>query len=36
VTRIFDARALTYGGVDYLYLTAGTGTGAVRVFRITG
>ena len=34
VTRIFDSRALNYGGADYLYLTAGTGTTAVRVFRL--
>lgn len=33
-TRIFDARALTYGGAGYVYLTAGTGTSAVRVFRL--
>jgi hypothetical protein len=34
VTRIFDGRALSYGGADYLYLTAGTGTGGVTVFRV--
>jgi hypothetical protein len=35
-TRIFDARALTYNGRDYLYLTAGTGTAGVSVFRTGG
>jgi hypothetical protein len=35
-TRIFDGRALNYSGVDYLYLTAGTGSGGVRVFRVGG
>jgi len=34
VTRIFDGRALSYGGADFLYLTAGTGTGGVTVFRV--
>jgi hypothetical protein len=33
-TRIFDGRALNYGGADYLYLTAGTGAGGVAVFRV--
>ena len=33
-TRIFDGRALRYGGADYLYVAAGTGTGGVTVFRV--
>jgi hypothetical protein len=33
-TRIFDGRAMTYSGVDYLYLTAGNGTSGFRVFRL--
>lgn len=36
LTRIFDFRALTYNGRDYLYLTAGTGTAGVRAFRTGG
>ena len=32
--RIFDGRALNYGGADYLYLAAGTGSGPVSVFRV--
>ncbi|MBF5042035.1 hypothetical protein FGE12_06485 [Aggregicoccus sp. 17bor-14] len=33
-TRIFDSVALGFDGKSYLFLTAGTGTSAVRVFRI--
>jgi hypothetical protein len=33
-TRIFDGVALGFDGKNYLYLTAGTGTGPVRVYRI--
>jgi hypothetical protein len=33
-TRIFDGRVLTFGGKDYVYLTAGTGTSGFRVFRL--
>jgi hypothetical protein len=33
-TRIFDARAITYGGIDYVYVTAGNGTSGFRVFRL--
>jgi hypothetical protein len=32
--RILDGKALTFGGVDRVYLVAGDGTGPVRVFRI--
>ena len=35
VTRIFDSRALTFSGAAYLYLAAGTGSGAVSVYRVT-
>jgi len=33
-TRIFDSRALRYGGADFLYVTAGTGSGGVTVLRV--
>ena len=33
-TRIFDGRVLTYGGKDYVYLTAGNGSSGFRVFRL--
>jgi len=33
-TRIFDGRALTYGGTDYVYLTAGTGNAGFKVYRL--
>ena len=34
VTRIYSAIVLPYGGSEYLYLVAGDGVGAVRVFRV--
>jgi hypothetical protein len=33
VTRLFDGRALTFAGTDYLYLAAGTGASPVRIYR---
>jgi uncharacterized repeat protein (TIGR01451 family) len=33
VTRLFDGRALTFAGTDYLYLAAGTGSSPVRIYR---
>jgi hypothetical protein len=33
-TNIFDGRVLTYGGKDYVYLTAGNGSSGFRVFRL--
>jgi len=33
-TRIFDGRVLTYGGKDYVYLTAGNGSSGFRAFRL--
>ncbi len=33
-TRIFDGRVLTYGGTDYVYLTAGTGNAGFKVYRL--
>ena len=33
-TRIFDGRVLTYGGKDYVYLTAGNGSSGFRLFRL--
>jgi hypothetical protein len=33
-TRIFDGRVLTFGGKDYVYLTAGDGNSGFRVFRV--
>lgn len=35
-TQILDARALTFGTGSWLYLVAGNGTGAVRVWRFGG
>ncbi len=34
VTRVFDAKALTFGGATSLWVTAGDGIGPVRVYRI--
>ncbi|HYR20514.1 MAG TPA: hypothetical protein VEQ15_13540 [Myxococcales bacterium] len=33
LTRIFDGKALSFAGADFLYLAAGTGTSPVRVYR---
>jgi hypothetical protein len=33
LTHLYDARALTLGGTEYLYLAAGTGTSPVRIYR---
>lgn len=33
LTRIYDGKALSFGGRDYLYAAAGTGVAPVRVFR---
>ena len=33
LTRLYDARALTLGGTEYLYLAAGTGASPVRIYR---
>ncbi|MFL5313130.1 MAG: hypothetical protein ACJ79H_22075 [Myxococcales bacterium] len=33
LTRIYDGKGLTFGGADFLYLAAGTGTSPVRVYR---
>jgi len=34
VTRVFDAKALTFGGTTSLWVTAGDGVSPVRVYRI--
>jgi hypothetical protein len=34
VTRIFDFRVFTVDGVTSLWITAGDGSGPVRVYRI--
>ncbi len=34
VTGIFDAKVLTFAGVPSLWLTAGDGTGPVRIYRV--
>src|SRR4051812_1103455 len=34
LTKLFDAHAWSYGGLEWLYLSAGTGTGAPRIFRL--
>jgi hypothetical protein len=34
LTRIYDGKALQFAGSDYLYVAAGTGAAAVRVYRI--
>lgn len=34
-THFFDGEALAFGGATWLYLTAGTGSGNVGVFRVT-
>lgn len=34
VTQLYSAVALTFGGRDYVYLSAGTGSGPVRVYRL--
>ncbi len=33
-TRLFDGVALTFGAADFVYITAGDGSGAMRVFRV--
>lgn len=33
-SRFFDGVALTFGGADFVYATAGDGSAAVRVFRV--
>ena len=33
-SAIFDGRVLSYGGKDYVYLTAGNGTSGFHVFRL--
>ena len=35
LTRIADGKAFSFSGADYLYIAAGTGSGAVRVYRIS-
>ena len=35
-THFYDARALTWNAQDFLYLTAGTGSAGVGVFRTGG
>jgi hypothetical protein len=34
-TRFFDARAIRFGGVDHVWATLGSGSGAVRAYRIS-
>ncbi len=34
VSHLFDGVALTFGGADFVYVTAGDGSAAVRVFRV--
>ena len=34
-TRFLDARAITFGGVDQVWATVGSGTGPVRVYRVS-
>lgn len=34
-SRLFDGVALTFGGADFVYVTAGDGSAPVRVFRVT-
>jgi len=34
ITRIFDARAFTYSGTEWLYVSAGDGSGSPRIFRM--
>ena len=34
-THFFDGEALTFAGTTYVYLTAGTGSGSVGVYRVT-
>ena len=34
LTRIFDGHAFTYGGSEWVYVSAGTGSGGPRLYRL--